>query len=691
MLLKRILARTILELSIDDVWESLAGDFILVFDNGVEIHTNHKETIYSRYFWEMHLRYPGLPLTERHHVQDILAIRDRKGNKTGEKTSGNMKTNMKLLGNVMWDCIDFLAQFTPPEQMQELRSEVGEVAYRINNAHYNAMCSRLEEYVSSLDALDFLEVFDHPEIKKAYMQARPDEDSIANIYSTIKYTLKNDHNLRGNSLSKLHRFSLANEKQLEQVVGPRGYCTEVNGDRFGTPIMRGYFQGIRSLRDMYYESRTASKALKASKGDLQRTEYFSRKLRLMGMGIEWLYAGDCGSTRYVYWPVRGKTEINGRKEKSDLEILQGMNYLDETTGQLRTIKVTDTFLQGTTIKLRSAIYCGHEDHNGVCETCFGQMSEMIPPNSNLGHACCTTVTEKNAQGVLSTKHAESSVAIEGVSVSQEYARYLKTTGDGNRYLFATELKALSKTKDVFIRISDDYAPNLSDIFNVDDVRKLYDSRMSNLPDIDIVYGAFSINIPLNGDKRDAYFTTEFLQHIKDHGFTVDEVGNYIIPLKGWNWTSPFASLPMRHFSMSDHSKDIAKVLESTVKDIVERDRLVDPASTLVQLATLMNAKATVSVSLISVTLRAAMIRSAERLDYAMPKPWTESGLGVMRPTITFRSLAPFMAYEHHTDAVFEPASFVLRNRPNHPYDGLLVPFEVDEAEKAQMAKAGVNY
>lgn len=58
MSLKRLHARTILGLSVEDTWNSLAGPFIIVFDNGEEITTNHKETIYSRYFWEMHNQYP---------------------------------------------------------------------------------------------------------------------------------------------------------------------------------------------------------------------------------------------------------------------------------------------------------------------------------------------------------------------------------------------------------------------------------------------------------------------------------------------------------------------------------------------------------------------------------------------------------------------------------------------------------
>jgi hypothetical protein len=84
-----------------------------------------------------------------------------------------------------------------------------------------------------------------------------------------------------------------------------------------------------------------------------------------------------------------------------------------------------------------------------------------------------------------------------------------------------------------------------------------------------------------------------------------------------------------------------------------------------------------------------MIRSAERFDYAMPKPWTESGLGVLRPTILYRSLAPFVAYEHHSEGIYEPASYVLKNRPDHPFDGILQPAEVLAHENS--LKTGANF
>ena len=675
MSLKRILARTIAGLSIEDTWRSLAGPFIIVFDDGEELQTDHKEVIYSRYFWEFHVRYPGLPILAKHHIQAVL-----KGGRVG------MSTHMKLIQNILWDCADFLAASHNIEQMVNIRFELAEMAYNLSNQHYNDMVTHLEEYVTSLNILDFHEVFKHPEVVASYERAKPDEESIADIYYTIDAVLKHRAELKTNALSKLYRSGLVSDKQVHQTLGPRGFLTDINNDRFGIPIMRGYYQGIRSQRDIQIESRSAAKALNASKGDLQDTEYFSRKLRTMDMGVERLHHTDCGTTRYLNWRVQGKRE----DQPSDLEILEGKHYVSED-GTLKTIHRDDKFLLDKQIRLRSSLYCGHEDPNGICSVCYGMMSELIPANSNIGHANCTHVTEKNAQGVLSTKHLDSSKTIKGASIDERTQQFVKLSADGNRYLFADGLKASAKSGNLSLMFDTEAAPNLGDIYNVDDVRKLMEARMSELSQVVIRIGNSVEEIELQDGKRQPFLTYEFLEHIRTVGYTVDEeTGAYVIPLKNWKWTLPFASLPMRDFSMSDHSRDIAKVLESTVKEVVERDRFIDPASTLLNLTTLMNRKARVNLAVVEVTLRGAMVRSAEQYDYSMPKPWTLSGLGVLRNTILYRSLAPFMAYEHHAEGIYAAESFGLKNRPDHPFDGLITPREVIEWEDRRAGGVG-NY
>lgn len=674
MSLKRISARTIAELSIEETWQSLTGPFIIVFDDGHEQLTNHKEAIYSRYYWDFHSVHPGLPITPKHYVTTVLG-----------KARISASTNTKLVNNILWDCVDYLSTITAPIEMDYVRSRLAELAYNLSNRHYNDAVVRLGRYVSSLSILDFHKIFNQRELVESYTRAKPDEESINDIYSTIDYLLKHKEDLKYEPLSKLFRSGLVSDKQVFQILGPRGRITDINNELFGIPIMRGFYQGIRSQREIQIESRSAAKALNASKGDLQDTEYFSRKLRTMDMGVERLHHTDCGSTRYFSWRVRGKRE----DAKSDLEILDGKHYMDEN-GKLQTVRKDSKHLIDKVLRLRSAIYCGHEDPNGICAVCYGMLSDSIPQGSNIGHANCTHVTEKNAQGVLSTKHLDSSKSVKGAVLDERQSRIIKLSTDGNRYLFSDIVKATTKNSEAYILFDCETAPNLGDIYNVENVQILQESRMSELPQIAIRYGAnLEEEININDNKRLPFFTYEFLEHIKQVGYSVDEeLGCYVVSLKGWKWTTPFASLPMRDFNMSDHSRDIAKVLESTVNEVVERDRLVDPASTLLELTMLMNRKATVNLAIVEVTLLGAMIRSAEHYDYALPKPWTQSGLGVMSNTILYRSIVAFFAYEHHTKGIYAVESYVLKNRPDHPLDGVVLPLEVQAARRRAREGAG---
>lgn len=673
MALKRIAARTIAELTIEQAWQSLAGPFTIVFDDGFELDTNHKEAIYSRYYWEFHANYPGLPILPRHYIKTVL-----NGARIGSST------NTKLINNILWDCVDFLDTTSQEFEKDQTRSTLAELAYNLSNRHYNDLVTKLGAYVSSLSILDFHKIFRQKELVEAYERGKPDQETIQDIYSTIEYLLKHKEELKYEPLSKLFRSGLVSDKQVFQILGPRGRITDINNELFGIPIMRGFYQGIRSQREIQIESRSAAKALNASKGDLQDTEYFSRKLRTMDMGVERLHRGDCGSTRYLKWRVRGKRE----DAKPDLDILDGKNYVDEL-GHLKKIRKGDKSLIDKVLNLRSGIYCGHPDPNGICTTCYGMMSDSIPAGSNLGHANCTHVTEKNAQGVLSTKHLDSSKSVKGAVLYESQARVIKLSTDGNRYLFSDLVKNAAKAGDVSISFDCETAPNLSDIYDVENVQILQESRMSELPQLALHINGNVEEIEINSEKRLPFLTFEFLQHIKDVGYRVDEeLGAYVVSLKGWKWSTPFASLPMRDFNMSDHSRDIAKVLESTVKEVVERDRLVDPASTLLELTMLMNRKATVNLAIVEVTLLGAMVRSAEHYDYALPKPWTQSGLGVMSNTILYRSMSAFFAYEHHTKGIYAEESYVLKNRPDHPYDFILDPQAVMAHEKRLLEGAG---
>lgn len=664
-------ARKIAQAPIEKAWESLTGKFRLQFDDGQEIVTNYKETIYSRYFWEFHNTNPGTPLLKEHHLQNIL-----KGERAG------MPTHLNFINEVLWFTYDynvakFIDQPNGPQMALAYRYSLAEKAYEVTNRLYNDAVLNLGEYVTGMDAFDMLEVFDSKPIQECYDEAQPNEAWIDEMNATIDKFLRQDPSIRQNPQSKLYRSNLINKQQVHQTYGVRGYVDAIDNMRFRFPIMRGYFQGIRTAHDYIVEPQTASMSLNSSKGPLQETEYFSRKLQLLCMVVERIHFSDCGSTRFMSVTIRPKT----KNFKGDLCEMLGKIYQD-TDGTLKTITAGDTHLEGKTVRVRSVLFCQHPDPRGVCACCYGKLSEQIPYGSNFGHINCVHMTEQSGQAVLSTKHSAKSSTIEAVVINEENVRYLKAGSDGNSFMFSDQIKFRAKSGGVFLRIPIDGAKNLTDINRVDSIRSMATTCFSELDRIVITENDIDVVLAVNQKKRKSSITHSMLTYIKQKypngQIPVAEDNNafYEIDITDYDFSRPFLELPLRNFSMADHAKEIADILESSMSEAIERDQFTEPSSVMVDLFRLVNSKLSVNFAVLEVCLYSAMIRSAESYDYGLVKPHTNSGLGVLKNTLMFRSASAFIAYERHTELFYAPESYVLTNRPDHPFDAVLLPEEV---------------
>jgi hypothetical protein len=667
----KIRARKLLALSTDDLWDTLTGRFVLIFDDDQELETNWRETVYSSYAWNFHREYTKTPLLKHHHIRGILG-----------KKRLSAGTPLDLLGNCMWSVYETYKGAVS-------RDTLAEKIYQMENTIYNEMSCRCEEYVASLDILDWLEVLDHPKIiamKTAVASAvnkAPDEGGrmIKDAYAVIDDVLGNGIDLPNNSVSLAFRSKLVNANQVQQSVGPRGYLTDIDSDQFRFPIIPGYVEGIRSLYDSVIESRSAAKALQFSKSPLQEAEYFSRRLQLMCQTVQRLHQDcDCGTHEYLHWQVRG-VEFNEEGDMSfagDLPLLLGKYYLDEVSGKLLAITGHETHLIGKYIKMRSVIHCAHPDPYGVCSTCFGELSlSVLDDRTNLGHMCCTSMTQKSSQSVLSVKHLDSSAAVEPMALRPDEKKVFKISADGMSFLLADRLKG----KTVKIVIPQMFAPNITDVMANHNIADLNIRQVSEIKEMSVIVHEGNVEHPPElvrtfKDRRMASMTYPMLQHIRKVGWDFDAKGDYVIDMAGWDLNEPVMTLPLIHFNMSDHSKDIASMLESSKKQMQDRDKNVTPDAFLVELYNLVNDKLTVNLAVLEVVLYGAMIISAENDDYRLPKPWTDRGLGVMDMTMDRRSLSATMAYEGHYDVFISPESYTKKNRADHPMDALICPNEV---------------
>jgi len=656
-------ARKLLNYSTDQLWQNLEGEFILEFQDGA-IKTNGKECIYSSYVWQFHRLYPHTPLLKKHHIRDVM----------GDKMLSN-ESHLTLTNNALWSVYD--TYYLDAHNRTKLLDDLAKLAYEVINQMYNDLTYKLEEYVTSIDVLDFVDVIENPRIRKAMDEMKPTQDSITHVYNEITSALSDANNFKYNQLAKASRSNIVSLNQVLQCVGPRAFLTDIDSNQFNKPILRGYAHGIRTMYDSMIESRSAAKSLAYSQETLQKSEYFSRRQQLICQSLKHLHLGDCGSTAYLLWQVRDAVYENGTKiVESDLKTIAGKYYLDEETNTLRVITKKDRHLIGKLIKIRSIVAgCSHPDPYGICEVCYGETALAVPEKTNIGHAACVCMTEKISQNVLSTKHYDCNAVIEGIVLKPADKKYMNAPVNGSLYFLNADLK----NKKLRIIISPNNAPGLTDINLVNDVDMLNISRVSEFKTISLMTtdarGTDVEPVTVCVNKRYANMTHHLLRHIKTHGWVMDSDNMYSIDMAGWDYSLPFLSLPMRHINMGDFQTEIAETLEATMKDLLKRDNVILPTSLLLEFHDLVNKRLSVNLSVLEAVIYSSMVVSATNGDYSLPKTWTTNGLGVMRMLLAKRSVASTMAYERHKDCITEPVNYINTNRLDHPFDSLICPTE----------------
>lgn len=670
--------RKLLNYSTEQLWDMLDGDFILVFDNGEQINTNYKETLFSSYFWDLFRQYPNVVITPNMHISGIL----------DGKTISTKFINT-LLSNIVYLVYDTYTEsndqnFNAPLNKILFRETLAKHLYEMVNTSYNELSYKLEEYVVTINIEDFIEVVRNEEILKARDQFIT-EKAVNDVYNTIhrviidepekqqisgdKYTNKVGQNI----LSLLARSGIVDQGQLDQCVGLRGFITDIDSYQFPLAVQSNLVEGIVNFYESLTESRSAAKSLGFTQKPLQETEYFNRRSQLGALPIRYLIPGDCGSKVYLEWKVR-----NG-----DLRNLQGKYYLDEQTNTLAVVKKTDNHLLGKTLKLRTTLGgCAHPVQEGVCETCFGTLSKNFFRNTNLGKACTVEINEKVSQAVLKTKHLDGSSKIEDIHLSEEGKKFL-TIKNGDTYLLNPRLAG----KDIKLVINPTEALGFTDIREVTDIRDLSYTRTTQLDRIGIEYkqgeGSFIVGIDVGVKRRPASISPDMLMYIRDKSWIVDDEGRYLIDLKDWDHKKVMMIVPRRNVNMSDYSKEIASMLESSKDKSTLRYRNNELTRTafITEFFDLVNSRLSVNLAVLEIVAYSSMVvdTNPENPDYSLPRANTRYGFGAFKLNIEHRSLGAMMAYQEQHDALTDASSFIHKNRIDSPMDIFIKPQEVLDA------------
>lgn len=118
---------------------------------------------------------------------------------------------------------------------------------------------------------------------------------------------------------------------------------------------------------------------------------------------------------------------------------------------------------------------------------------------------------------------------------------------------------------------------------------------------------------------------------------------------------------------------MANMIESTVGQMKTRDTDISPDAFLAELYDLVNSKLVINLAVLEVVMYGIMVVSALDENYSLPKPYTDSGLGVMRLIMTRRSLSALLAYQGIKPAIIDPINYIGKNRMPHIFDDVVMP------------------
>lgn len=667
----KVRARDLLSISPNYMLETFPKTVTVIYDDHIEVESSTRKLVYSWYIWEFHRRYPNLSLVYDHHVDSVL---------NGQLLSSN--THIDLLGKISKELI-LTQNLVHPQQKEEIL----ELIYYITNQLHNELPKITGSYVATLDILDIIELAQDPEILELKRNTQPIANSIADFYNKSRKIILESPKYSTNSLVQFIRMNILNMNQVNQCVLARGFPIEVTGAIFSTPIMSNYVTGMYKLYDYTTESRGASKHLFSAEEPLQESEYFARRLQLVGMVVEGISNKDCGSTNYLPWLVKPPIDTTGGRQiyPGDLRFMKGKYYLDEETGNLLEITGKEKHLYGKMIMLRSVIYCREPDPHKVCPVCFGTLHHNVSRFANIGHLCAATLTQQVTQTILSTKHVIGSASGIEITLGEDARRYfifIQST-------MSFHMKQNLRTDKIKLIVDRNTAIGLTDMVLLNNIEFINPKRISAISYVEIHEempngSVVKTPIHIHQNNREGFFSYEFLKFVKEKGWDTDEHDNFVFSLDNWNFRNPVIRISDMEYSYSDHAKQIANLIESNVEERNIRAQPDKPAKVLQEFFDLVNSKLNVNLALLEVMVYASMTPSVD--DYGLARNHPESGMNVSKLIITNRSLGPAYVYEDQYTTISNPRSFFQEDRPSSVLDVFITPKEVVEEYKRKRGR-----
>ena len=698
-------ARDLLVMPPAELWGRVDEISRVEFDDGV-LNIIPRLLPMSRYMWVFQELYPETPLTKDSMIQSPYIT---------------TSTCQGILERGLFDCY-----YATGERDVYFREHLARIGKKQLNLLYNDSAKYCVSSARGASAIDYLRLIKHPPIAairheiKTNLKITPRR--LIKLYDEAKKVIMTDPALDNCPLCIGVRCRSMKIDQLIQCVIARGFGSDVDGVIFKELVRDAYIDGIRTLDGVLVDACSASRAIFYQKKPTQDSEYLNRRLRMNGAYLKRVHFTDCGTLKTVDTAVT----------KQNLPDLAGKYYLEGDKWHV--IRKTSSDLIGKVIKRRSNFSCIHEDREGVCAKCYGDIALSIPHTTNLGVVSTTTVLSVLVQLLLSAKHIIlSSVGdVSGLNDS-DAARWMYVDAT-NPLSSSIYLKDIVKKGDIYLTLRANEAKMLADLMELENLDDISSARLTSICTLffsEMSEGEISVDIESGNSAADNWalidigtpdtpfsLSRAMLKYVLKYGYQVDMYGNYVINMKDWDLEQPFldvpvtqASIPLfiasvdRFITSSSEIKGVTKndvkeaevakgddrkQMQANIKEYIQakggkktRNRTLFPRITDFDtpmeatnaLYEVISKRLSVNITHLEAMVLALTANDPDNADYRLPLDRLNAQIISYPQAMRYRSISALLAFENQATELYDISNRLVQHRAHHPYDELFKHFQ----------------
>ncbi len=580
----------------------------------------------------------------------------------------------KSFESIMNDMIVYIGIDNPEIQTKSL--ELYNIMYSIINDIYNILNVDFISGITSINIIDLLEIESDTRLQESIKLAKQRQTgkSIQDVHNVLDDILMNDKKYITNPLARLYIAGVVSKGQVKQLLGIRGFITEIDSTIFKKPVLNSFTSGLSNMYEMAIESRSAAFALTSSTDSIKQSEYLSRELQLAAMYLEHIVPGDCGTTELVNFYVTPPDQ----DYKGDLPNLLGAYYKMKPSDPLKILTMKDTHIIGKNILLRNVLKCKTPDKHSVCSVCFGGLSFNVPHKANLGHLTSTNMSQAASQALLSTKHIIGSAISSVVGLDEITNKVFEVRGNG--YAFKKDM--FKYADNIKMLIPQSQCNGLKEIRDIAILNKINFEKLSLISELTIVIEkngeteAYPCTI-LQGGKYGS-LTKKLLTYVAKNGIKVDENDNVVLDITKFRSTATVIVLQEKEYSFYTLIKEIRSKIKT--RNILKGGKSSEsPEALLSSLFMLVNRKLNINIANLSGLVYTYMAAELETGNFDLGRGSKDPQLISLINAIDRRSASASFGYNAITKKLFRPFMFTTENKPSHPLDALYYKEEtVDE-------------